>query len=420
MHTLFAMFVIAAPAFAQPPERFEPPRPGTLLPGFLRDQLKLTPEQKKKLDELQKDADKGSEAILTKEQKKTLEDLRVRGPFPGGFHPQLPQTEPAPPRKIKKVEATETNIRKAVEKALPTLWTALEGYNDVHTCFACHHHGTALVAFGIARTRGYDIPEKKLQAQIDFLAADLERNQKNYEKGRGPGPAPAGGETDNTCYQLLAFDAIGYKPSKSTETLISYTLGNQKSRDNWFTPADRAPTEGSSFTTTALNIRGIQAYRTKDQKAVADKRIDAAKGWLVKTAAKDNEDRVFRLIGLVAAKAESGDIEQATEDLVKTQREDGGWRQTDSMASDPYATATALYALQTAGGLKVDDAAIRKGVAFLLGTQEDDGTWFVKTHSKPVQRYFESGFPHGKDQFISCAATGWATAVLALATPSKK
>jgi hypothetical protein len=51
----------------------------------------------------------------------------------------------------------------------------------------------------------------------------------------------------------------------------------------------------------------------------------------------------------------------------------------------------------------------------LLKTQQADGTWHVVTRSKPIQTYFETGFPHGKDQFISSAATGWAATALALA-----
>ncbi len=35
------------------------------------------------------------------------------------------------------------------------------------------------------------------------------------------------------------------------------------------------------------------------------------------------------------------------------------------------------------------------------------------SRSKPFQTYFESGYPHGKDQFLSTMATGWATTVLA-------
>jgi hypothetical protein len=50
-----------------------------------------------------------------------------------------------------------------------------------------------------------------------------------------------------------------------------------------------------------------------------------------------------------------------------------------------------------------------------------DGSWFVRSRSLPVQPYFETGFPHGRSQFISCAATSWATAALGLtAAPAKR
>jgi N-acyl-D-amino-acid deacylase len=63
-------------------------------------------------------------------------------------------------------------------------------------------------------------------------------------------------------------------------------------------------------------------------------------------------------------------------------------------------------------------AALAKAVAFLLKSQLDDGSWHVKTRAKPVQVFFDNGDPHGKDQFISIAATGWATAALARALAS--
>jgi hypothetical protein len=39
----------------------------------------------------------------------------------------------------------------------------------------------------------------------------------------------------------------------------------------------------------------------------------------------------------------------------------------------------------------------------------------VKSRSKPFQPYYESGFPYEKDQFISAAASGWATTAIAFA-----
>jgi squalene cyclase len=89
-------------------------------------------------------------------------------------------------------------------------------------------------------------------------------------------------------------------------------------------------------------------------------------------------------------------------------------------SSAAYATGSALVALEQAAGLGVGDPVYQRGVRHLLATQLADGTWHVRSRSKPFQTYFESGFPHGKDQFLSLAATGWATTALSLALPAAK
>jgi squalene cyclase len=164
------------------------------------------------------------------------------------------------------------------------------------------------------------------------------------------------------------------------------------------------------MTYTALSIRSLQAFGTAEQKA----RIERARAWLLKTKPKDTEERVFRLRGLKYSEADAQEIGEATRELAAAQREDGGWGQTDSMASDAYATGAALVALHEAVGMKEVAENYRRGVKFLLQFQREDGTWHVATRSKPIQKYFESGFPYGKDQFISISATGWAVAALAL------
>ncbi len=61
-----------------------PPQPGRILPPFLREQLGLSAEQKKQLDELQKEVDTKLGKILTDEQKKQLHEMRPPGFGPGG------------------------------------------------------------------------------------------------------------------------------------------------------------------------------------------------------------------------------------------------------------------------------------------------------------------------------------------------
>jgi hypothetical protein len=77
------------------------------------------------------------------------------------------------------------------------------------------------------------------------------------------------------------------------------------------------------------------------------------------------------------------------------------------------ARGQALVALNEARVLKPSDAAYKREVQFLMNTQLEDGSWYVRSRTPiPFQPYFESGFPFGHDQFISAAATNWATMAL--------
>src|SRR5437667_9864718 len=99
-----------------------------------------------------------------------------------------------------------------------------------------------------------------------------------------------------------------------------------------------------------------------------------------------------------------------------TQRPDGGWSDLPSTPSTPYATGKSLVALQI-GGLSASDPAYERGIKFLLRTQQEDGSWYVKTRALGFQPYFDASFPHGYDQWMSAAGASWATMALALALP---
>lgn len=85
-----SVLILCSLALGQPPG-FDPPQPGQIVPGFLRDRLELTAAQKKQVDDLQKDVTDKLGKILSAEQMKTLQEARNpfggRGPGPGGFGP---------------------------------------------------------------------------------------------------------------------------------------------------------------------------------------------------------------------------------------------------------------------------------------------------------------------------------------------
>ena len=100
-----------------------------------------------------------------------------------------------------------------------------------------------------------------------------------------------------------------------------------------------------------------------------------------------------------------------TEKLFELQNADGGWSQFPTLEGDAWATGSALVALHKAG-VPTSHAAYTRGVTFLLRTQFDDGSWWVRSRSWPFQPHFDGQFPHGKDQWISAAGTAFATIVL--------
>ncbi|HEX4608069.1 MAG TPA: hypothetical protein VH092_07680 [Urbifossiella sp.] len=316
--------------------------------------------------------------------------------------------------------APEAAVRAAVVKAHAVLWKGVEGHAEHRSCFSCHNHGTSMLAFTTARGRGFVVPEQDVADLTVFISDYLAANRDKFLRGQGPGPLSLGGATDTTGWALFALELGGKTPDEVTAAAVEYTLRRDQDRDHWGTwgPA-RPPAEDSIFMATALAIRGLQVFGRPEHAERIAKRVEAARGWLIKTPARHTEDRVYRVLGLKAAGAPAEDVRRAGTELAQTQRADGGWAQTDAMASDAYATGSALTALQMWADMPPTDPVYRRGVAYLLRTQLADGSWRVRSHSVPFQPYYESGFPHGKDQFISCAATGWAATALALACPAR-
>jgi hypothetical protein len=361
---------------------------------------------------------------------------------PGG---RVQKAAPAQDRAPKR-EAIQT----AVVRALPLLVkSSADEYPKHRDCFSCHNQAVPAVALKLARDRGFAVDPATLRAIAEHTEADLNSALDLYRKGEGqPGGVVRAG------YALWALDATGWPHDETTSGVAHYLGVSQRPRGNWSTQARRAPSESSDFTATALALRSIEIFGEPAPTVTGDRgdktgggrpanfpakpgRIGALR-WLETTDPTETEDRVFRLWGLKSAGATSEVLTTAAGDLLRAQRRDGGWSQLDGEAkpaadrksdkgrpesppaafeSDAYATGSALMALHLAAGLSVDNLAYRRGLEYLIKTQGADGSWRVKSRSRPFQTYFESGFPHGPDQFISAAGTAWAVAALVLACP---
>jgi hypothetical protein len=305
-------------------------------------------------------------------------------------------------------------IKAAVAKSLPLLETAARGSMEKRKqCFTCHNQALPVMALTTARSRGFTIDAENLRQQLQFSADFLAKNRADYLAGKGQG-----GQALTAGYALWTLELGDWKSDETTDAVAEYLLKFQSDLDHWKPQAVRPPMEESLFTVSYVALRGLKTFGRSEQQDRISRRTAQVRQWMLRTPARETENAVFRLRALQIAEAAEDEIHSAARELLKTQRADGGWAQLDSLESDAYATGTALVALHQAGGIATAEPAYRQGLRFLLAKQLDDGSWHVPTRSTPIQSYYESGYPHGEDQFISITAAGWATTALALALPA--
>jgi hypothetical protein len=320
---------------------------------------------------------------------------------------QLQETAAAEP-------ATETAapIVAAIQRSLALLETASSGSAEQRKCFTCHSQAHPVIALAEARRRGFTIDQENFDRQIQHTAAHLDRGRSDYLEGRGQG-----GKSDTAGYALWTLQQGGFAASETIDPVVDWLRSQQQEPGNWKRSSDRPPSEASHFTTTYLALRALSHVAHQQHSSDTAERFARSRDWLIENTAADTEDRVFRLLALQLVQAGEDEISAAAAELLAKQLADGGWAQLDSLASDAYATGTALFALHRSGQLQTDQPAYQNGINFLLSTQREDGSWHVKSRSVPFQAYYETGFPHGKDQFISTSATAWATLALLLTQP---
>jgi hypothetical protein len=259
-----------------------------------------------------------------------------------------------------------------------------------------------------ARSKGVRVDEQTARSQLHRIAAFLEENR---ERGLENVGIPGG--IDTVSYILLGMAAEKYPSDAITGVWARYVKNNQSPDGRWQCAALRPPLESSDFEVTAASIKALRAYGPRSQRPIYDKAVERGVRWLESAQPAGTEDHAFKILGLVWGGGSHEAIRKTARNLLALQRSDGGWGQLTSLASDAYATGQALVALRESRVIAVDQRAYRRGIQFLVNTQLEDGSWFVRTRALPVQPYFDSGFPHGPDQFISAAATNWAAMALA-------
>jgi ankyrin repeat protein len=303
------------------------------------------------------------------------------------------------------------SVPAALERSIPLLQRSAATFTQKASCVSCHNNSLTAMTVALARENGFSVDERAARDQLNKIGPYLGTVRDRYLQGIVPGSAVT------TAYTLLGLAAENYPPDATTDAM-AYVLRSQQLADGrWQLMTQRPPIESSDdIPVTAISLKVLRVYGPTARRAEYDAAAKRAADWLMKAEPRTTQERAFRLLGLGWAGVRPGEqiVRSDVRELIREQRSDGGWAQLPSLASDAYATGQALVALRQGGGVEASDPSYKRGVAFLLRTQLEDGSWFVRSRAIPFQPYFESGFPHGRHQWVSAAATNWAAMALAL------
>ena len=308
------------------------------------------------------------------------------------------------------------SVRAALERSIPLLQKIDSNFTQKAGCVSCHHNTLTSITVTAAREHGFSVNEQVSRTQTNKLGHYLETWRERVLQGAG-----IPGDSNSISSMLLGLAAQDYPPDAATDAMARFVQSRQWPDGRWRNFSYRPPLESNEISVTATSLRSLQIYAPKALRAKYEMSVKRAAAWLMKAQPQTTDERVFQLLGLVWAQVGTNNevIKKLARDLLAEQRSDGGWAQLPSLASDAYATGQALVALKEAGAVSVTDASYKRGIEYLLKTQFEDGSWYVRSRATPLQPFFESGFPYGHDQWISAAATNWAARALALTGPSK-
>jgi ankyrin repeat protein len=308
-----------------------------------------------------------------------------------------------------RVNARNATPAKAIELALPLLEKQSHNFIRIGGCNSCHAQDLVSVAAAIARDRGIPAPREIPQLPQSMMPTPERLMDLSIVAVAG------------IAWELFDFGMNKAPKTPYTDAAVRMIKATQMAAGNWSTnEGRRPPMNAGDIQAAALSIYSLKHYGPDADQADTDAVIAKAVKWLERAKPATTQDRAFLLLGLAWGNGSPALIKSNARALAALQRADGGWNQLPEMPSDAYATGEALYALNSAAKLAVSNPVYQKGVDYLLRTQAADGSWHVETRAIWLQPYFESGFPYGRDQFISVAGTAWAVMALTPTAESRK
>ena len=281
-------------------------------------------------------------------------------------------------------------------KALAYLAAEVPRWSIEHKCFSCHNNGDGVRALYSAIKLGRDVPTRATIDTDRWLS-----KPEGWDKNGGEGPTSdkAMARVQFAAATASAVEAGRIKDRKPLLAAAARIAEDQAEDGSW--KVDEQGVVGSPVTygrplATAIASRTLQ-FADPARYREANRRAEA---WLLKVEPINTPDAAAILL-ILDPKAAPDRREPALGFLKMAQGKDGGWGPFDGSSPEAFDTAIALIALDRHRDRPGVGVAIERGRRYLVGTQNDDGSWAETTRPANAESYAQR-----------VSTTAWATLAL--------
>src|SRR5262249_27581307 len=248
-------------------------------------------------------------------------------------------------------------------------------------------------ALGEAGRQGYEIDERFVAETAESLLGSREglMASKIFPNPADPPDPRPQGRGLNMGLPFLAVAArslpnFGGGQEQSLKLSAEETVGKQRPDGWWefFAALRRPPINESQATDAAWIIMALEGETGPDAPESQRAALARARAWLDAATPSDlHQEKVVRLLLAIRAGKPRDRLQSAIDELLALQRADGGWSQSvPEWKSDAFATGQTLYVLSLAG-YTAERPEVRRGIDFLVATQEPSGGWPMASRSTP-------------------------------------
>src|SRR5262249_37201608 len=291
-----------------------------------------------------------------------------------------------------------SNAREAIDRGLAFLESDAAKWRKERKCSSCHHGTMTVWALSEAKGRGYPISPERLADVATWTKERLENIAKPRDKR--PGWSMVSTPAVYLALMAQAVPTQGAMSRGELERIADHLLRHQEADGSWawsLAPRKNAPPpvfeSDEVVTLMAEAALGPHAAAAPSQDSPARSGLTRARAWLAtKKPGASTQATAIRLFRDLRAGKSPNEIQAEIEQLFALQKSDGGWGQERDLPSDAYATGQALYFLSLAG-VASDRPEIRRGVAFLVANQKQDGSWPMKSRAHPGEKPMTNPVP---------------------------